>query len=96
MECSATASSAQRVARPVGWLHGSSGSEFSDDDISEANSLLEDEELYVPVDCKSNPHFGAADLQNNGEFKPARRDLYGHRGWMVLTKNGVGQRDVGG
>ena len=76
---------------------GAALAKASDDDVSDSASstisLLEDTEIYVPVSCKRNKHFGAADLENNEEFKPGRRDLYGHRPYMVLTKGGT---DTGG
>ena len=66
-------------------LRAESDDDESDDDSSDSsddsstNSLLEDEGMYVPIDCRRNPHYGAADLERNEEFKPKRHDLYGHR-----------------
>ena len=65
----------------------------SESAVSTIASLIADEDFYLRVDAKQNQHFGAADLANNGQFKPHRHDLYGHAPWMVLTKGG---NDTGG
>ena len=70
--------------------------ESSDDSSSSEGSrasVLDDAAFYVRVDPKSNAHFGASDLANNGEHKPHRHDLYGNKAWMVLSKGG---NDTGG
>ena len=71
--------------------------EGDDDDEESVESgiseLLNDEKTYLAIDPRSNPHYGAADIANGGDFKPKRHELYGHKPWMVLTKNG---NDTGG
>ena len=63
------------------------------DEDDEIDAIVQNEGTYLAVDAKSNKHFGAADVANHGDFQPKRKDLYGHRPWMVLTKGG---NDTGG
>ena len=58
-------------------------------DSEQAASILEDKGLYVGVDPKSNPHWGAAKLCDAQEHKPHRYELYNNSTWMSLTKGGT-------
>ena len=73
------------------------GDDDDDDDdeesVSVIGAILGDQRTYLTIDPKSNRHFGAADVAHGGDFKPKRHDLYGHKPWMVLTKDG---NDTGG
>ena len=55
---------------------------------SGVDSILDEKELYLAVNPKSNLHWGAQDIANSGEFKPRRQDLYGNKSYMVFTKGG--------
>ena len=85
----AEAVAASRVASDV----DEDSSESEGSTVSSIASMLADKEFYLRVDPKSNRHFGANDIADGGDFKPHRYDLYGHKPWMVLTKNGI---DTGG
>jgi hypothetical protein len=64
-----------------------------DDDDSGIGELLDEQKTFLAIDPRSNRHYGAADIAHGGDFKPKRHELYGHRPWMVVTKNG---NDTGG
>jgi hypothetical protein len=77
---------------------GDDGSEDSSDESESSNEssldgelaaeLLADKELFVGVNPKTNPHWGAAKLSDGQQHQPHRFDLYGNPTWMSLTKGG--------
>ena len=48
----------------------------------------EDTQLYLDIP-QGNPHFGASRLRANGDFRPGRKELYGHKPYDVLTRFGA-------